>query len=75
MKGKARKHHQSILDIKRLRLHHKILFTIIGVVGVILIWRGVWEIVDGVAIINNPYLSFVVGLVLVVASGIFFRLI
>ncbi|MDP2649697.1 MAG: hypothetical protein Q8P10_02535 [bacterium] len=60
---------------KILRLHHKIIFTFIGVLGVVLVWRGIWNIFDNLPVLNNPLISVFFGFLLVVLSGIFFKLI
>lgn len=61
--------------IKEFRERYRITFTLIGVVGIILIWRGVWTIVDTLPYVNNPFLSLLIGFIFVAVSGIFFRLI
>lgn len=63
------------VKIEEFRKRYKIIFTLIGVVGVILIWRGVWTIVDTLPYANDPLFSLILGLLLVVISGIFFRLV
>lgn len=61
-------------NIKRFRIHHKIIFSLIGVVGIILVWRGVWTFVDETPFFNTPAISIILGLLLVVISGFFFKL-
>lgn len=64
----------SIRGIKRLRLHHKIIFSLIGIVGIILVWRGVWTFFDNTPFLNDPVVSIIVGFLLVGFSGLFFKL-
>ena len=64
----------SFRRIKRLRLHHKIIFSLIGIVGIILVWRGVWTLIDATPFFNTPVISIVLGFLLVAISGFFFKL-
>jgi K+-transporting ATPase A subunit len=64
----------SFRKIKRLRLHHKIIFSLIGIVGIILVWRGVWTFFDNTPFLNDPVVSIIVGFLLVGFSGLFFKL-
>ncbi|MBI4091317.1 hypothetical protein HY419_01030 [candidate division WWE3 bacterium] len=59
---------------KEVRLHHRIIFTLIGAVGVVLFWRGTWGIFDATPFINHPLASVVLGLILVTIAGFFFKL-
>lgn len=60
-------------NLKRFRLHHQILFTLIGIIGVILIWRGVWTLSDQNPFLQHPLVSIVLGLILVIMAGFFFK--
>ena len=62
-------------EMRSLKTHHKVLFTLIGASGVILVWRGLWGIFDTTPFLNHPVASFVVGLTLVIASGFLFRVV
>lgn len=61
-------------SLNRFRLHHKILFSITGIIGAVLIWKGIWALTDKAPLLNNPVVSVILGLVLVVISGVFFKL-
>jgi len=63
------------VELGSFRIHHKVLFTCVGVVGVILVWRGIWSLFDQTPIVSNPIVSLLLGLLLVLFSGIFFKLI
>ncbi|MBI2032491.1 MAG: hypothetical protein HYT09_02490 [Candidatus Levybacteria bacterium] len=63
-----------ISKIREARERHKIISTLMGIVGVVLIWRGIWTITDSLPYFNHPWLSLLVGLILVIVSGIFFKL-
>ncbi|OGH19992.1 MAG: hypothetical protein A3D74_03800 [Candidatus Levybacteria bacterium RIFCSPHIGHO2_02_FULL_37_13] len=65
---------QSFKNIKRFRLHHKLIFSLIGIVGIILVWRGVWTFFDNAPLLNDPVVSIIVGFLLVAFSGLFFKL-
>lgn len=59
---------------KKFRLHHKVFFTMTGLIGVVLVWRGVWEFFDRAHILEHPIASAAVGLGLVAVSGAFFSM-
>lgn len=67
--------HKKILrEIKSYRVHHKILFTLLGTTGVVLIWRGLWMLFDLTPVINHPIISLILGFALVILSGFLFRI-
>ncbi len=49
--------------------HHPILYAIIGGVGVILFWRGVWHIADDINL--NSSISLILGAVILLVTGVF----
>ena len=49
--------------------HYPILYALIGSVGIVSIWRGVWEISDSFNI--SPWISLIVGIIITLASGLF----
>ena len=57
----------------KMRLHHKIIFALIGGVGAILMWRGVWNLSDLAPFLDNPFASVIAGLILLAISGLFFK--
>lgn len=59
---------------KRMRLHHKLIFSILGTVGVVAFWRGIWSFFDGTPYLSHPISSIGVGLVLLVISGFLYKL-
>lgn len=73
MKKKISKN-KPLKNLERFRLHHKIIFSLIGIIGVIAIWRGIWNSLDYTPLINHPLGSIVVGFILVMISGVFFKL-
>lgn len=49
--------------IHRLQ-HHKLLFPLLVGVGVILVWRGLWELFDVTPIISYSFISLALGIVI-----------
>ncbi|MBI4078919.1 MAG: hypothetical protein HY429_01335 [Candidatus Levybacteria bacterium] len=58
----------------RARAHHKILFSLVGIIGVVLVWRGIWTLTDATPLLNDPIASIALGIFLVILSGFFFKL-
>ncbi|MDD2730995.1 MAG: hypothetical protein PHW33_02620 [Candidatus Portnoybacteria bacterium] len=56
--------------IRHLLSHHPLLYALIGSVGVILLWRGVWETADMFDFMTGP-VSAIIGLILLLATGLF----
>ena len=46
-------------------------WSIFSVIGIVLLWAGIWEGIGGLPYIVNPIVSLVVGLILLSFSGIF----
>ncbi|MEM4282518.1 MAG: RNA repair domain-containing protein [Candidatus Woesearchaeota archaeon] len=49
------------------------LLILVYFVGVILIWRGIWEINDRIPILKSPYVSLFLGLLILTLTGYIFR--
>lgn len=49
--------------------HHPIPYSILGALGVVLLWRGIWETADLFPWFGGP-LSIVVGLVILLFTGL-----
>lgn len=47
--------------IKRFA-RHKLLFSLLVTIGVVLVWRGIWHTADALPIISLSLVSFVVGI-------------
>ncbi len=69
------KHPSWLNSFKKFRIHHRIFFYVLGAFGAILIWRGVWDLVDATPIFNHPVVSLLSGVGLTVAAGVFFELV
>jgi hypothetical protein len=48
-----------------------LLYALIGGVGIVLFWRGVWHTADMIPIIENGPVSIIVGAVILLITGIF----
>ncbi len=74
MKGNMKKiiHFFDKLEDKiRARLSRApLLYALIGGVGLVLFWRGVWHTADSIAFLNGP-VSVVVGTVILLMTGVF----
>lgn len=44
--------------------HHKLLFPLIVGVGVVLLWRGLWDLFDNTPIISYSFISIALGLII-----------
>jgi uncharacterized protein (UPF0248 family) len=49
------------------------LWSIFGAAGIILFWKGIWEGVGSLPLLENAWVSLFVGLVVLTFSGIIFR--
>ncbi|MBI2613781.1 MAG: hypothetical protein HYW62_03335 [Candidatus Levybacteria bacterium] len=75
MRKQRKNKNNLLLKLRRLRFHHRIIFTLLGTMGIVLIWRGTWNLFDKTPLLNDPLISILAGLLLVILSGIFFKLI
>lgn len=56
-------------DRIRFRLsRHPITYSIVGAIGIILVWKGVWDFADTIHL--NGLVAFGVGLVILLATGL-----
>lgn len=69
------KHPSWLEAFKKFRLHHRIISYTMGAFGIILVWRGVWDIVDQTPIFNHPLVSLISGIGLTFAAGVFFEMV
>lgn len=57
-------------DYVRIRLsHYPILYSLIGAIGIILVWKGVWEMAEAVPNLFG-FPSFALGVVILLATGL-----
>ncbi len=48
--------------------HFPILYALVGFLGVVLIWRGIWHIADDLKL--NSWLSVIIGVLILLSSGL-----
>ena len=51
----------------------KAILLLIGALGIILFWRGIWTLADYSPIIQNPSVSIIIGVILLVISHQWYR--
>ncbi len=57
-------------DSIRISLSHRpVLYALIGAVGIILVWKGVWETAELIPILHGP-MSIVVGVLILLSCGL-----
>ena len=67
---KIRKYLERVEDYTRNKLgNFPILYALIGGIGVVLFWRGIWHMADDMDM--GSEISFVIGIVILVATGLF----
>ena len=49
------------------------LYTLLYATGIILFWRGVWEITYELPIVKNPYVVFFLGLFILTVTGYMYK--
>lgn len=60
-------------DLMEDKIRHRlsrwpILYALIGILGIVLIWRGVWHLADEINL--NPWLSIIFGVVILLSTGL-----
>ncbi len=66
----ARKFFDTVEDRIRFRLsRYPILYALIGAIGIVLVWKGVWEMAAAFAVLDG-FVSFVVGTIILLLSGL-----
>ena len=59
--------------MRQFKLHHRMIFAFIVFVGVVLLWSGVWDLVSMIPIVNDPYVSTGLGLVILIVTGTYYN--
>lgn len=57
-------------EIRASLSHRPVLYALIGGVGIVLFWKGVWETAEYFAILDGPT-SIILGATITLASGLF----
>jgi uncharacterized coiled-coil protein SlyX len=50
----------------------KFLFALVGAIGVVFFWYGMWGVIENIPIINNPFVASFIGLLILTLSGIIY---
>lgn len=50
---------------------HPFQYALLGAIGTVLFWRGVWMIADVTPIIKDPYVSFFLSVIILLSTGLF----
>lgn len=50
------------LIVGRLARRYRMLFTLVVTAGVVLVWRGIWNLLDVTPIMSSPVVSLLVGI-------------
>lgn len=56
--------------IRRWLSHHPVLYALIGGTGIVLFWRGVWDIADRYDFFT-PEMSLVISIIIMLSTGTF----
>lgn len=57
-------------DSTRFRLsRHPVLYALVGAVGIVLVWKGVWETAEYIPALSGPA-SFVLGMAILLVTGL-----
>ncbi|MBI5391266.1 DUF504 domain-containing protein [Candidatus Woesearchaeota archaeon] len=49
------------------------LWSLFSAIGIVMIWKGIWEGIGSLPIIENPWVSLFIGLIMLTFSGIIFK--
>ena len=52
--------------------HYPIIYALVGFIGVVLTWRGIWHLADEAGM--SPWLSVILGILILLSSGLFVAL-
>ena len=70
-----RKSNKYINRLRKARVHHKLIFSLIGAFGIIFVWKGVWSLLDAQPFIGHSIEIILMGLLLAAISGALFKMI
>jgi hypothetical protein len=59
---------------KIIRFRRKIVVSLLGTIGVVLLWRGLWIMFDWTPLVNHPFVSMLLGLLVLILSGFLYKL-
>lgn len=65
---------KKVLSFFRVKPSDKhFLLALLAIIGVVFVWRGAWVIMDITPIIQDPFVSFFIGLIIVTFTGVIYR--
>jgi uncharacterized membrane protein (DUF106 family) len=50
---------------------YPIFYALIAGTGVILVWRGIWHTADVTPVLENPFVSIIIGTVMLLITGVY----
>lgn len=59
--------------MKRLKRRHRMVFATLVFSGVAFLWYGVWTIISDIPILSNPYISTVLGVIILIATNMYYE--
>jgi len=59
-----------MIKIYQLRRY---LWSLFGILGVVAFWAGVWDGVGNLSYLSNPLISLIVGLIILISTGLLFK--
>jgi spore maturation protein SpmA len=51
----------------------KAILLLVGALGIIVFWRGIWSLADNLPVIEDPFISIIIGVILLVISHQWYR--
>ncbi len=61
--------------VRGMLSRHPLIYALLGAVGIVMLWRGIWHTVDAIPLIGdgplNGPISIVIGLIILLITGIF----
>lgn len=58
---------------KRLKYRHQVLYILIGFIGAVMAWKGLWSLLDQIPLLENKLICFIGGILILIVTGAFFR--
>ena len=58
---------------KRLRFRHKVIYALLGFIGVVMAWRGFWRLLNEIPLLENSIVCLVAGISILLVTGAFFK--
>lgn len=65
--------HKEQVWLHKLKKRHKFIFALLVFFGVILLWAGAWQLISLIPYLNQPVVSVIAGVVILLALGYFYE--